>query len=216
MKWKIPLDIGMTLALLLLMGYGLIGEKTHEWIGVGMFLLFLGHLILNRKWFKGLGKGRYTPARIARTVGNALIFLCMIGCMVSGVMLSRYVFAFLPVHGGLELAGQIHILYSHWGFVLMSLHLGAHLTMLRTAVEKQYPLPVWAGRCLTWLGYFLALYGLFAFFKRDFPDYLLLRSHFVFYDYSQPVVYFLLDYVCILALFTAVGNAGIRLLQKRK
>lgn len=43
--------IGMTAALPLLMGYGLVGETAYEWIGMAMLLLFLLHLFLNRRWF---------------------------------------------------------------------------------------------------------------------------------------------------------------------
>ena len=45
---KIVVDIGMTVMLLLLMTYELIGEATHEWLGVGMFALFITNHILNR------------------------------------------------------------------------------------------------------------------------------------------------------------------------
>ena len=40
-KMKIAVDILMTLALLLLMPYEMIGEAAHEWIGIVMFLLFI-------------------------------------------------------------------------------------------------------------------------------------------------------------------------------
>ena len=33
----------MTLCLMLLMSYSLIGEQAHEWIGMGMFVLFILH-----------------------------------------------------------------------------------------------------------------------------------------------------------------------------
>ena len=48
MKLKLAADAAMTLALLLLMAYGLVGEAAHEWIGTGMFLLFLLHHFFNR------------------------------------------------------------------------------------------------------------------------------------------------------------------------
>ena len=44
---KIIIDILMTLALLCLMGYQLCGDAAHEWVGAGMFLLFIVHHILN-------------------------------------------------------------------------------------------------------------------------------------------------------------------------
>ena len=40
---KIITDIAMTVSLLLLMTYGLIGEEAHEWIGATMFVLFAAH-----------------------------------------------------------------------------------------------------------------------------------------------------------------------------
>lgn len=51
-KIKITADALMTVALLLLMPYEMVGEAAHEWIGAGMFLLFILHHILNRKYRK--------------------------------------------------------------------------------------------------------------------------------------------------------------------
>ena len=47
----------MTVLLLLLMAYSLIGETVHEVIGTAIFVLFIGHHILNRGWYKALPKG---------------------------------------------------------------------------------------------------------------------------------------------------------------
>ena len=49
-KWRMIIDIGMTAVLLCLMAYSLIGELTHEILGVAMFVLFTVHHILNRRW----------------------------------------------------------------------------------------------------------------------------------------------------------------------
>lgn len=56
--------------------------------------------------------------------------------MISGVVLSRYVFAFFPKHGGYEFAQQVHILCAYWGFVCMSLHLGFHWSMMLAMARK--------------------------------------------------------------------------------
>ena len=126
MMVKTGVDIAMTVALLLLMAYQLIGENAHEWIGILMFLLFVVHHLLNGAWSKNLLRGKYNARRICQTALVFLILLCMLGSMVSGIVISRYVFAFLPKHGGYELAGRLHMLCAYWGFVLMSLHLGLH------------------------------------------------------------------------------------------
>lgn len=36
-------------------------ESVHEWIGAGMFALFIAHQVCNLNWYKNLFRGRYTP-----------------------------------------------------------------------------------------------------------------------------------------------------------
>ena len=43
---------------------------------------------------------------------------------------------------------------------------------------------------------------------------LLLRSHFVFYDYSEPVIFFLIDYLSVMALFVLIGYYFIQGLKR--
>ena len=105
---KIIIDITMTVSLLLLMTYGLIGEDMHEYIGIAMFILFVLHHILNKHWSKNLLKGKYTSIRILQSVLVIIILLCMLGSMLSGVILSRYVFHF-EIKGISNLSGKILI-----------------------------------------------------------------------------------------------------------
>lgn len=125
-KLKIAVDVLMTLGLLFLMGYQFWGDFAHEWAGTGMFVLFLLHHVLNRNWHRAIFQGRYTPARVFQLVINLLVFLAMVGLMVSGVILSSYVFAALPIRGRMGFARLLHMAASYWGFVLMALHLGLH------------------------------------------------------------------------------------------
>ena len=204
-KVKIAVDAAMTVALLLLMAYGLVGEAAHEWIGLGMFALFVLHHVLNRRWIGAVSRGRYTPLRVVQTALAGVIFLCMLGSMGSGIVISRHVFAFLPKHGGYELAGRLHMLCAYWGFALMSLHLGMHWNLLLTMARKNLrpnKVRTWALRII---GYLFAAYGVVAFVRRDVGLYLLLRSHFVFFDYAEPLALFLLDYLAVMGLFILVG-----------
>lgn len=91
---KICVDVGMIIALLLLMPYELIGQVAHEWIGIGIFILFIVHHILNGKWSRNALKGKYTPLRIWQTILVIFALVSMIGSMVSGVILSRHAFLF--------------------------------------------------------------------------------------------------------------------------
>ena len=203
----------MTLALLFLMGYQLWGDAAHEWAGAGMFLLFIVHHILNFNWHKNLFKNKYTARRIAMLCIDVLIFADMVIMMFSGIVMSRHVFAFLPISGGVMLARRLHIIGSYWGFLLMSLHLGMHVKMFVEMIKKRVriPMPAILAPSLT-----AAAYGIYAFIKRDFLTYMFLRSEFVFLDYDEPKILFYLDYISIMVMCILAGHYFSKLFDRVK
>ena len=204
---KTGVDIGMTVALMFLMTYEMIGQALHEWLGIGMFLLFIIHHVLNRRWFGVLLKGKYTPFRIWQTVLVVSVLLSMIGSMVSGVIISRSVLSFLPIHGGSSFGRNLHMLSAYWGVVLMSLHLGLHWNMMLGAVGKAVKGTSDVRiRILRIVAAVVAVYGIYAFVKRDIGNYMLLKVHFVFFDYDEPLFFFMLDYMAVMGLFIFMGH----------
>ena len=201
------IDLAMTVVLILLMAYSLIGEALHEWLGAAMLLLFLIHHLLNAAWYKALGKGRYTPYRTLQSILAALLFLTMLGSMGSGMVLSRFVFDFLPIHSGQGTARMVHLCCAYWGFILMSLHIGLHWRLMLTETGRIFdvkPSPV-RTVLLRALAVCIALYGVAAFFRNDILSYLLLRTHFVFFDYERPLILFFADYLAIMGLFVFIA-----------
>ncbi len=217
---KVFVDLIMTVFLMLLMAFELIGRTAHEWLGVGMFVMFVIHHLLNRKWTGHLLKGRYTPLRVFQTILVIFILIGMLCSMVSGIVMSRYVFDFLPIEGGRSWARILHMLAAYWGFVLMSLHLGIHWSMMmgiaRKAIGKTSTSRTWAARIV---GILIAGYGIYAFGQRGIGDYMLLRSTFVFFDFEEPLALFYLDYLAITGLFVWCGHylaKGLGTLSGRK
>lgn len=213
---KIAVDLLMTLGLLFLMGYQFWGDAAHEWVGAGMFLLFILHHVLNGAWYRGIVKGKYTPARIFQMMIDLLVFLDMLGLMVSGVILSNHVFGFLPIRGGMGFARLLHMAASHWGFVLMALHLGLHWGMFLGMAKKALNLRPSRVRQLLFpvLGALVAAHGLIAFVRRDLITYMLVRSHFVFFDFSEPIPLFYLDYLAMMGACMFLAYYGSALLRR--
>lgn len=216
-KVKIAVDISMTIALLLLMAYEMVGQAAHEWIGIGMLLLFVLHHILNGKWSKNLLKGKYTGVRLMQTLLVICVLLSMLGSMISGVILSRHALSFLPIHSGRAFARTLHMISAYWGFVLMSLHLGFHWSMMMgmagKLVKKSSGVRKWLLRAIAVL---IAGYGMYAFIKRDIGSYMLLCNQFVFFDFEEPIALFLLDYMAIAALFVCAGHSVRQLVRRKK
>ena len=196
-KIKIAVDVLMTISLLFLMSFELIGDAANEWLGMAMFFLFVVHHVLNRKWTGNLRKGKYTMRRGMQTILVVLLLLCMAGSMLSGIILSNYVFKFVRIKGAANLARNVHMLCAYWGFLLMSVHL------------KKL---IWVARGIAAA---VACYGIYAFWKRRIPEYLFLISHFVFFDFGENLIWFLLDYIAIMGLFVFITYYACSTIKKK-
>ena len=208
-------DIAMTILLFVLMAYQLTGPFAHEWAGAAMLVLFIAHHILNRQWFRGLGKGKYTAVRILLTAVDFLLLADMLFLMISGIRLSRYVFDFVPAFGSAATARLIHLAASHWGFVLMGLHLGLHWGMVVSRVRSRLGWkPSGLRQAILWIAAVLiGLYGGYVFGAYQFAQYMFLQVEFAFFDFSRPVLLFFADYLAILWLFVLLSYAAVRVMQ---
>lgn len=202
-RLKMLVDVLMTIALLLLMAYELIGQTTHEVIGTAMLLLFLLHHALNRGWSRNILRGRYTPFRAAQTLLAGLILVLMVSQTVSGVLLSRHLYTFLPGFGGTFAARGLHMLGGYWNLVLISLHLGLHWSMVLVPFRKASQGKVVLLRAA---GAAVAVLGVSAFFRREVGSYLSGQIQFAFFDFEEPLFLFFLDYLAIMGLFIWVGH----------
>lgn len=207
-KLRMTVDISMVILLPVLMGYSLVGETAHEIIGVVMGVLFAVHITLNRKWFAALFRGKYNLRGIITTILNIMLILCVITSMVSGIMISKHLFAFLKLSSGTSLMRALHLLAGYWGFVLMSIHAGTHTGAMLTKTEK---LGTGARTTIYALLLCVAAYGVYAFIKRSIYQYMLLISSFVFFDTSEPYIRFYIDYLTIMIMFMTVGYSIIRI-----
>ena len=194
--FRMFIDLFMTIFLLLLMSYQATGEKNHEWLGAGMGLLFIIHIILNRLWYKNLFKGKYANFRIIQTIINFLILFLMIGSLISGIAMSRYVFKTIDLNISSYFARLIHMVSVYWGFILMSVHLGMHLGMITRLFNKLKNKKILI--ILKSIFYFISLYGVYTFIKLNLFSYMILKNQFVFFDFEQTFISVLFDYFSIM------------------
>ena len=61
--FRMPLDILMTLLSIILMGGTVLfpDDRIHQIFGISLIVLWVVHIILNRRWYKALSKGKYLP-----------------------------------------------------------------------------------------------------------------------------------------------------------
>lgn len=211
---KIAIDFGMTVLLMLLMAFELIGRAAHEWIGMGMFALFIIHHALNWNWSKNLFHGKYTVFRLLQTISAASVLILMIGSFVSSILISREIFSFLPITGGRVAGRSLHMICAYWGLLALAFHLGIHWnTMMRIAGRICSKPSRLRSLILKITGVGIAGYGIYAFIQRDFPEYMFLQTPFVFFDFDEPVIFFFGDYIAIMGLMLWIGHYFSKLLM---
>lgn len=208
---KIIIDIAMYLIFVALMQEHLWSDGLHEWLGITLFALFIAHTILNFRWYQSLFKGKYTATRTILAVINIALFAAMLCCMVSSVLVSGKVFAFLNL-GGARFGRTLHLISTAWAFVLMSLHMGLHLTPLINKLKKNKKL-LRAGQLFAVL---LAAYGVTVFIGRAFYEELFYLTEFKFFDTDKSAVLYFFETVAMSFPFAFIAYYGRKLLQMKK
>ena len=194
-KFRIPLDILMTLLSIILMGGTMFfpDDRVHQICGISLIVIWVVHVVLNRRWYGSLFKGNYQPYRIMQIIVNLGVLICALLLMISGLLMAWFIPADW-VDGALEFARITHLLASHWYYIFISFHIGLHGAMLAGKMKIHGFVP----RIICIL---ISLYGIYAFIIRGVWKYMLGLQQFFFFDFNRGYVLFALDYISIIVLF---------------
>ena len=122
---RIIVDFLMVVFFVALMLNQITGVLIHEIFGIGVFVLFLVHHLLNRNFYKTILKGKLTKLRTAILITDVLLFTMMILMVISSFLISQLVFSFLGITN--QLVGRkLHILSAYSIYLLSAFHLGLH------------------------------------------------------------------------------------------
>lgn len=216
-KIKKIIDIVMTILFIILMGYYVTKNEVHEILGTITFILFIIHHILNIKWYKSVFKGKHNFQRIFHIILNLLLFIAMVGMMASGIMISADVFAFLDIPTTM-FGRRLHMLSTSWGFVLMAIHVGLHITALMNKLNAKMK-----NSTFEYVYYFVLVLlvglGIYSFVNLKVWEDMFLMNDFKFFDYEQSSILFYLKYVLVLiaiALVIYIIFSFIRKVKNKK
>ena len=213
-KFRIILDIVMTCLFIILMGYYVTDNAVHEILGTITFVLFIIHHILNIKWYKGIFKGKHSFQRTFHIILNLLLFVAMLGMMVSGIMISANVFAFLDIPTTM-FGRRLHMISTSWGFVLMAIHVGLHITSLMNKLNTKMK-----NSTFEYVYYFvlaiLVGLGIYSFINLKVWEDMFLLNDFKFFDYEQSPILFYLKYLLVLIAIALVIYVIFSIIRKVK
>ncbi|CDM63105.1 MULTISPECIES: DUF4405 domain-containing protein [Rhizobium] len=124
----------LMLALLLLsLAYWWLGNVPHEAFGTGLFTFLCWHIYMNRTWFNNLTRGKYDARRAVRVLLHFGLIVNMGVLLVTSVVISKSVFAWLPIPDSVYLR-EIHWFAAYWVIIVTGIHVGLHWERLRTSL----------------------------------------------------------------------------------
>ena len=214
--FRLWLSLTMMLLYVAALGCLLTGTGAHEWVGLAFCSLCVPHLLINRRWFKSITKGRYTFRRHTNFLVNILLLLSAITLCVTGILGSRHIFGFLNFNGGMDIR-SLHTFAAYWGLVLLGVHMGLQwvkviLAGLKTIHCMRNLMAVSGVRlCLAVL---LSAYGVWASFDRAMGSKLFLGFSFDFWDSARPALLFYTHNLAILALYAVITHYLFKLIAK--
>ena len=196
---KTLIDVLLALDFCAVMATALIEEAPHEYLGVSLFALMVVHVVVNRRFFTHLAKGRYTPLRVAQVIAVVGLVVCFVGQLASALVLSKHAFAFLPAFPGASWARNAHMLLSYWGFIFAFAHAG---------LQVKAKLPV-AGQVALVV---VACAGAVCFVQLNMHAYLFGQVLFAAADYATPLVVIFARYAAVAVLVFTVFHYVRKLL----
>lgn len=205
--------VGVLLALCLtcVMATALVAEAPHEYLGVACIVLAVIHIVQNRRWIAGVAKGRQTPVRVLQLISVIGMAICLLGQLVSALILSKYAFGFLPVIEGASWGRTVHLLCSYWLFVFAAAHVGlnfktmmAHMGARSSAGPKEAggaSAVVWA-TLIIWV--IVSIFGVVSFVQMGIAGYLFGLVPFASADFDAPLILIFIRYAAIGALIAGI------------
>lgn len=197
LRSKHLIDLVLGVLLLLLMPYQLLDKALHEWLGISLFAFTALHLVGNISWWKHLVRKPYPSIRILHTLLTLALTLSFFAAVLSGLLMSSHLFPGV-MFTRTGYARGVHLVTTHWSFLLMGAHLGMHWTAITSRLKKRIHSLLYAILQLMMSG--MTGYGIYQFFDRHLAGYLFYTSRYAFFDSQETLPLFLVRY---LAMFTA-------------
>ena len=114
----------------------------------------------------------------------------MVISLISGIIMSREIFALIDISAPISLAHDLYMLSAYWAFTLLSMHIGLHFDMIKAISKKTLKIKGLSRELIVFLHMSAIAFVIYAFIKNDILSYMFLRTHFVFFDLEQPLIFF--------------------------
>lgn len=136
-KRKFILDIFLIILLIPLMYLRFTNGLIHEWLGIVFTVLVFIHLMFNFKWIKSITKNLSNVKQNIKIMYmlNLIVFISYFITIITGILISRYIFLFINVSAILTIT--LHYIFGYISLIITFVHLILHYKEIRNTIEKK-------------------------------------------------------------------------------
>lgn len=214
---RLFLDLVAVSLLLIALAYDWLGNMAHEVIGTVMFLLLVSHNIFNRRWYGTVVQKTRVPRTILTRSINLSLLATMMALLVTSVLISQNVFAFLPLSSTFT-ARQIHMSVGYLALIVAAIHLGLHWKVLtgflcsKLGIGQVSRLTATIVRGLATI---MAGYGVYSLFALNVGAKLLMQPTMEFWDFQERPAGFFGHLLAIICLFASLAKWALTTAKSR-
>jgi cytochrome b561 len=220
---RLIIDLAMTIFILFALAYHITGDVAHEWIGISVAVLFIVHNALNWRWYKNIFKGKYKFRRSVNTAVNFILLITMTTLIISGILMSRIIFTFLNLPGGMEMR-QIHTTAAYWGLIIIAIHIGMHWEMIINAFNKMIKIKGDKSPCKNiirkitarFIALIIIVFGVWSSFDRDMFSKLFLGFSFDYWNEERPATFFFVVMLSIMGIYVFITHFILKLSERKR
>lgn len=215
---RLAMDATAAILLMVAMAYYWLDNQTHEWIGMGVFLLIIVHNTINRHWYGALHRKRREAPRVFDTVMTFSLLLTMLALLIISVIVSQTVFGFLAIDDDFS-ARQIHAFAAYWAVMLVAIHIGIRWHRVMNAVKNRLRITTESRVrrvVLRVVAIALALCGLQSALTLDIASKLTLQMSLEWWDFETSTMGFFLAWISTIGLFAVLSHYSFKALLRLK
>jgi hypothetical protein len=215
---RLVIDLAFTVLLLCALMYRVTGDTAHEWIGVAVCAVCIAHNVLNWKWYKNIFKGAYNLRQGIMTAVNLLLAFTFVTLIITGMLHSRTVLAFLHLPGDM-LIRQIHTTAAYWCLPLIGAHLGLNWRIILNAFRKMLGIK---GKnrvrkiAVQLVALVIAAFGVWSSFDRDMFSKLFCGFSFDYWPEERPAILFFAVNLSIMGLYVFITYYTLAFSEREK
>jgi hypothetical protein len=187
------------------LAYWWLNNLAHELFGTALFVLVIGHNIFNRLWYRRVAKGKRDCVRWLNIVTIISLALAMTVMLVTSLMISRDLFAFLALDGPFAVR-EVHMFAAYWLLFIVAVHLGTRWQVIMNTcrsvfgVQKPNVVRTWTLRLAT---FGISLWGVTSSSEMAFGSKLMLTYSLDMWDFNESTLGFFVNYGSIIGLLAA-------------